>query len=192
MISIKKILTAVTTAFALTMLSSAVLAQDTAPKKGEPGTEKMHKMERMERMEGHREMRGPHGMHRGGIVRGLHRLDLTDAQKTQIKSLMETHRATNKPVMEEAHSLMMKRREGTLTDADKARLEEIHASMMASREQLRSTILGLLTPEQTQKLEQMKSEREERMEHRKERMMERKQRMEQKLQEKKEAPPVDQ
>lgn len=192
MISIQRLIKGVTAVFALAVFSTAVLAQETAPKTGADTVEKKERVERRARQEGMRGMRGFHGRHGGGMIRGLHRLDLTDAQKSQIETLVQTHKTTNKPAMEEMHTLMMKRREGTLTDADKARMEEIHTSMKASRDQLRNTVLGLLTPEQTQKLEQMKLERQERMEHRKERMLERRERMEQRLREKKEAKPVDQ
>ncbi len=109
----------------------------------------------------------------GSMLRGIHHLDLTDAQKSQIRTLMETHRTVNKPLMDEMRTLMVKRRDGSFTDADKARIEEIHAGMKESGDQLRATVLGLLTPEQNAKLEQMKAERKERMELRKQRYIER-------------------
>ncbi|MCO6510402.1 MAG: Spy/CpxP family protein refolding chaperone [Aridibacter famidurans] len=193
MISIQRLIKTATTVFAVTLFSTAVLAQETVPKSGTDTVEKKERIERRARKEGMRQMRGFHGRHGGhGMIRGIRKLELTDAQKSQIETLVQTHRTTNKPAMEEMHSLMMKRREGTFTDADKARAEEIKAGMKASGDQLRATILGLLTPEQTQKLEQMKLERQERMEQRKERMLERREKMEQRLREKKEAKPVDQ
>ncbi|QQS40771.1 MAG: Spy/CpxP family protein refolding chaperone [Acidobacteriota bacterium] len=193
MISIQRLIKGAAAVFALAVFSTAVLAQDTAPKTGADRVEKKERVERRARTEGMRAMRGFHGRHGGGgMIRGLHRLDLTDAQKSQIETLVQTHKTTNKPVMEEMHSLMTKRREGTFTDADKARVEELRSGMKASGDQLRATILGLLTPEQTQKLEQMKLERQERMELRKERMLERREKMEQRLREKKEAKPADQ
>jgi protein CpxP len=188
MISIRKILPAVGLIMAVFGMGMVVNAQD-APAKTAP-----EKTEKKQRMEGRGERfgkRGGHGMHRGGfgpMLRGLRQLDLTDAQKNQIKTLMETHRTTNQPLMEEMKTLMMKKRDGTITDADKARMEEMHTGMKASGDQLRATVLGLLTPEQNQKLEQMKAEREERMEMRKQRMLERKQqRKEQMLQKQKES-----
>ena len=50
-------------------------------------------------------------------------------------------------------------------------------SLASEVEQLRTTVLGLLTPEQTAKLEQMKTKQQERIERRKQRMRERKERM---------------
>ncbi|HUF03289.1 MAG TPA: Spy/CpxP family protein refolding chaperone [Aridibacter sp.] len=192
MISIQKLFKAVTAVFAVAVFSSAILAQETAPKTGADTVDKKDRVERRARKEGFRGMKGFHGRRGGhGLVRGLHRLELTDAQKTQIESLMQTHKASNQPVMEELRSLKMKRREGTFDEADKARAEELKAGMKASGDQLRNTILGLLTPEQAQKLEQMKQEREQRMEQRKERMLERKLKKEQRLREKKEAKPSE-
>lgn len=193
MISIQRLIKGVTAVFALAVFSTVVLAQETAPKTGADTIDKKERVERRAGKEGMRGMRGFHGRHGGGgMIRGLQRLELTDSQKSQIETLVQTHRTTNRPAMEEMHSLMMKRREGTFDEADKARAEELRAGMKASGDQLRATILGLLTPEQTQELEQMKLERQERMEQRKERMLERKEKMEQRLRENKEAKPVDQ
>jgi protein CpxP len=191
MISIKKSLPLAMLMLALLTLGGVVLAQD-APTKANP--DKIEKKDRMERrgegfrMQGRRGMRHMEGMR---MLRGIHQLDLTDAQKDQIKTLMSTHRTTNQPLMEEMRTLMEKRRDGTFSDADKARIEEIHSSMKASGDQLRATVLGLLTPEQNQKLEQMKAEREQRMQERKQRFLERKERMKERMKgEEKPASPV--
>ena len=195
MIAMSKFVRPAAFAAALLLLGTAAFAQD-APK---PTTgDKPAKQERFERQggkfghgarRGFRGMRGERGM--GRMLMGIHRLDLTDAQKDQIKTLMKTHWEGNQPLRDEMHTLMQKRRDGTFTDADKARVEEIHTSMKTSGDQLRTTVLGLLTPEQTQKLEQMKAEREQRMQERKQRFLERKERMKERMKDQETpAPPV--
>ncbi|REJ77395.1 MAG: hypothetical protein DWQ47_13515 [Acidobacteria bacterium] len=189
MVSIRRILTVFTAAAAMMMLSTVILAQDTTDKSDAERVERKQRAEKRARREGFRGMKRHH--RKGGMIRGLRNLDLTESQQSQIKTLMETHQMTNKPAMDELRTLMAKRRDGTFTDADKARVQDIRASMKASGDQLKATIMGLLTPEQTQKLEQMKAEREERMELRRERMKQRKKEMEERRRQKSEAPPAD-
>lgn len=178
MISIRSSLTLGAATLSMLLLGGVVLAQD-APGKTEGDKsvlkERKQRVERRageERFRADRE-RGFRRGFRGGFLPELRGVELTDDQKSQIKLLAETHFASNKAVHEELRSIMDKRRDGTLTDADKARAEEIHQSMKASAEQFRSSVLALLTPEQTEQIERMKAERKERMEKRKERLRER-------------------
>ena len=136
--------------------------------------------------EGKRGKRGKRG-HRGhrGFMRMLRGIELTDNQKEQIKTLAETQRATNQPMREEARELYMRKRDGTITEAENQRLKQIHTDMKASGEQLKATILGLLTAEQRAEIDRIKAEREERRQERRRRWQERKQQREQA------APPVD-
>lgn len=187
MILIKRLFSFASLAVMLGALGISALAQDVPTKDDAGKNEQKGRMERRmskEGFAGRQGMRGARGMHGrrgpGMFLRGLHRLDLTDAQKEQVRSLMESHRTANEPLRNELRGIMEKRRDGTITDADKARAGEIRESMRASGEQLHTTVLGLLTPEQTQRLEQMKAERQERMEQRRQRMIERRERMQQK------------
>ena len=187
MISIKRLFSFASLAVMLGALGISALAQDAPTKDNAGKVEQKGRMERRmgkEGFGGRRGMRGMRGMQgrRGPqmFLRGLRRLELTDAQKEQVKTLMESHRTANQPLREELRGIMAKRRDGTITDADKTRAGEIRQSMKTSGEQLHTTVLGLLTPEQTQKLEQMKAERQERMEQRRQRMVERRERFMQK------------
>lgn len=99
--------------------------------------------------EGHR---GGKGMRGGNIMRSLRGIELTDAQKTQIKSLMDTQKVTYEPKREEMRSLMMKKRDGSITEDEKARFEQFRNEMKASSQQLELSVMALLTPEQTGKL----------------------------------------
>ncbi len=106
-------------------------------------------------------------MHRGrGMRMMLHGLDLTDAQKTQIQSIM----AANKPAQEnreEMRSLRMAKRNGVLTAAQQERLTAIRTAGKAKGQAVREQILGVLTPEQKAKIEQRKQEMQTRMQQRK-------------------------
>lgn len=169
----RKIMSVLTLAIAIVALNSFAIAQDTPTDKDKKSVEKRQRKQGRFGKEGKRGRHGRRGMRRGrgarGLVRGLSRVNLTDAQKSQVKTLLQTQRTGNKPLREEARTLMMKRRDGTITEADKTRLGEIRTEMKNSSVQTKNSILGLLTPEQTQKLEQMKAERQRRMEERRQR-----------------------
>ncbi len=119
--------------------------------------------------------RGGKGMNGGNVMRQLRGLELTDAQRTQIKSLMETQRTTFAPQHEELRSLMMKKRDGSINETEQARFDQLKNELKASSEQMRIQIMALLTPEQTAKLTQMKAEREQKRQERKQQRQERKQ-----------------
>jgi len=103
--------------------------------------------------------------HRGGMMM-LHGLDLTDAQKTQIQSIM----AANKPSEEfraEMKTLHEAKQAGTLTADQQARLQAIRADRRAKGKAVHEQILAVLTPEQKAKLDARHAEMKARMEERK-------------------------
>jgi Spy/CpxP family protein refolding chaperone len=63
---------------------------------------------------------------------------------------------------EELRSLAMKRRDGIITADEQARAKEIRTQLKASGEQMRNSVLAILTPEQKAQLNQMKEERKTR------------------------------
>mgnify|MGYP000929278660 CR=1 FL=1 len=155
---VKKIASGFVLALAMTTLTTFVAAQDA---RTDEQTDKAQK-ERRFKGKGFGK-----GMRRGGGfgIRGLHKLDLTDAQKEQIRGIMETARTANEPLRQEMKTFMEKRRNGQeLTETDRARLKELREQMRQSSEQTHNTILGILTAEQRQKLEQMKQEKQKRRE----------------------------
>ena len=85
---------------------------------------------------------GGHGKMGFGMMRGLARLDLTEAQKTQVKGIMESRKA-----------------------AFESLRERMRAEHRATMEQIRS----ILTPEQQEKFDTMKQHRRERFGERRER-----------------------
>ena len=171
----RKIVSVFTLAFAMITLTTYVAAQDTNTDQ----TQKQRKFERKgkgERGFG-RGMRG--GRHAEFGLRGLHRLNLTDAQKEQVRGIMEAGKTANEPLRQEMRTIVEKRRGGSeLTDSDKARLQDIKTRMKQSAEQTHNTILSILTAEQRQQLDQWKQERQQQMEERRQKMRERRQELE--------------
>jgi Spy/CpxP family protein refolding chaperone len=92
----------------------------------------------------------------------LHGLNLTDAQKAQIKSI---HQA-NKPdgsLRQELKAMREARRNGgTISDEQKARLQAIRQQQASKAKQVRDQILAVLTPEQRAQLDQRRQQMEQR------------------------------
>lgn len=159
----KAILTRTSLALALltTALVFAASAQQPAPQR-EGAPEQMHG----------RHMGRKHGMGRGhhgrlGFLRGL---DLTDAQREQIRQIAERFHESLKPQHEELRAIMRARHDGgQLTDAQKTRAEQLHTEIRAARQRFEQEVLGVLTPEQRAKAEQFLREREQRREQFRER-----------------------
>ena len=96
-----------------------------------------------------------------GMLRGI---ELTDAQKEQIRTIHEN----NKPdptTVEEVRSIMEAgRSSGTLTDDQKSRLKTLREQSRQKQQAVREQILAILTPEQKQQLEARKADMEKRRE----------------------------
>jgi Spy/CpxP family protein refolding chaperone len=170
---VKKIASASVLALAMITLTTFVAAQDSST--NDQQTDKAQKERKLKR-EGFRGKGMRDGKRGGGFgMRGLHKLDLTDAQKEQIKGIMESARTVNELLRQEMRTLMQKRRNGEeLTETDRTRLNELRTQMKQSMEQNHNTILGILTAEQRQKLEQMKQEKQKRREEFRQRRQENK------------------
>lgn len=165
-----------TAAAAATFAFSAIgMAQDptTTTTPAEKKFEKRHRMEGRGMGEGHKFGRGMgerHGAGMRGHGRGMmfRGLNLTDAQKTQIQSIM----AANKPGQEnreEMKTLRMAKRAGVLTTAQQERLTAIRTANQAKRQTVHAQLLGVLTAEQKAQIEQKKLEMKTRMEERRQR-----------------------
>jgi periplasmic protein CpxP/Spy len=96
------------------------------------------------------------------IFRGL---DLTDAQKEQLRASAKQNREATQSQREELRQLAEKRHQGSLTAAEEARLKALRDEIQASMRSRHASLLSILTAEQKAKLEAM---REERKEHRQE------------------------
>lgn len=168
-----KFISIFTVAAGVVVFSTAGFAQDT--KTTVPTTP--DKDERPERGEGrkmgdHKFGRegfgGRHG-ERGGMggdrmmLRGL---NLTEAQKAQLKTIREN----NKPdaaTMAELKAIREARKAGTaITPEQQARVKAIREQAQAKAKSVREQIQGILTAEQKAKLEQRRTEMKERFEQR--------------------------
>jgi len=106
-------------------------------------------------------------------------LELTDAQKVQIKAIRDASRESTKGLRDNMHETRKQLRElGTDGVFDQGAVEvlaaqqaDIHKQMIIERQRAKSQIFALLTPEQKAKLDEMKARfaerRNERMEKRK-------------------------
>lgn len=111
--------------------------------------------------------RGGFGKHRGGMgfMQGL---NLTDAQKAQIKAIREANKP-DQTVMDEFKAIREARKAGTeLTAEQKARIAAMREQMQAKRKLVHDQIQNVFTVEQKALIEQKKLEMKTRREQFKE------------------------
>ena len=157
----QRLISAVTFIFAIVAFTTFVPAQDTTTQPQDSAT----KQEKRDRKFG---KEGKRGNKHGGemMLRGLHQLNLTDAQKEQLKGIKESNRTANQGLHEEMRGLMMKKRDGIITPEEQTRFDQLKSQMKASAEQTHNTILAILTPEQRTQLEQQKEQMKQKFEER--------------------------
>lgn len=118
--------------------------------------------------------RGRHGRHGGEMLgqRMAEKLNLTDAQKQQIRDLNKSFRENNKQVFENAKALHQELRAAKEAN-DTAKLEALKPRMEAQRAQMKqlhdaqqTKFLAVLTAEQRTQWEALKAERQQRREQR--------------------------
>jgi protein CpxP len=112
--------------------------------------------------------KGMRGDKRGGKfgMRGLRGIELTDAQKEQVRTIMESNRTVNQATFEEFRTLRQAKRGGTLDATQQARLETLKAQMKQNAEVTQAQVLAVLTAEQRTQLEQRKQEMHQKREQR--------------------------
>ncbi len=162
----QKLISTATLVFALAAFATFASAQDTTSSTTAPPDSATTNMKPARQGYG----RGKFGREgRGGdhgdkmMVGELSRLNLTDAQKTQIKSVMEANRPANQGTHEEMRGLMMKKRDGSITADEQTKLDGLKEQQKASGKQVKSSIMAILTPEQRTQLDQFKAERKQQM-----------------------------
>ncbi len=163
----RKLISTVTLALAVGTFSTFAAAQDSSTSttpQDSMNTNTRPAREGYGRRKFGKEGRGDHG---DMMMGELHQLNLTDAQKTQIKTLMETNRASNQGTFQEMRGLMMKKRDGSITAEEQTRLDALKTQSKAAADQTHNSILAILTPEQQTQLAQLKEQRKQQMmEHR--------------------------
>lgn len=114
---------------------------------------------------------GPGGGMPGMMLRGL---DLTDAQKAQVKEITDASKARIDPIREAMKANHQKLDELTANGAfDEAQVSGVaneigntHARMIVERERVRSQIFAILTDEQKAKAAEMRTGMKERFQNR--------------------------
>ena len=164
-----KISSTFTLAFAVVAFATFASAQDAAKTED--------KAQKFERGEHHRGMRGERGGRhdgmRGGMF-GLRGIELTDAQKEQIRQIHEANKPTEAQ-MAEMKAMHEARKSGAeITEAQREQMKAYREQMRAKHESVKAQILAILTPEQRQQLEARKAEREKRREEFRQQRQERK------------------
>jgi len=124
---------------------------------------------------------GPRGAGGPGVGFPLGQLELTEAQRQQIRQLTEQHRTAVGPLLEREGAAVVARQqaiealpvdEGRIRAASEE-LAQVQAELAVQRARLQSGVYALLTPEQQQRARQLRAQREGRMKERQDRMRER-------------------
>jgi Spy/CpxP family protein refolding chaperone len=113
---------------------------------------------------------GPKGGPGGIGLPGLRQLELSETQREQIRTITQSHRDEMRQIAErtrEAHRALDAAAEATSVDeADIRAKSTALASALAdgaiARAKINAEILGVLTPEQQQKLTELRTQRDER------------------------------
>jgi Spy/CpxP family protein refolding chaperone len=152
---------------AVLAFSVAASAQEAAPQ----ATDKTEKMYKRGAHGGKHKMGGRRGFGgRGGFA--LRGIELTEAQKTQLKAIHEANKPSES-LRQEMMDLRMAKRNGTLTADQQARLDAIRAERKAKHESIKAQVDAILTAEQKQQIEARKAEMKQRMQEFKEKRKER-------------------
>jgi len=112
-----------------------------------------------------------HRGHRGAMMGRLaQKLNLTDAQKDQLKAMHRSFREENKAFFESARQTRQELKAARQA-GDTAKVESLKPVMQSQREQMKQLhqaqkekFLSILTPEQRTQLEALKAERQSRRE----------------------------
>lgn len=113
----------------------------------------------------------------------LRALELTDAQRQQVRDITERHRANLQTAGQQLRQAFEAQRaavEASPVDESQIRstseaLATAHTAMAIERAQVRSEILSILTQEQQEKVKQWQAERQTRMKERLDRLQKRRQ-----------------
>lgn len=119
---------------------------------------------------------GHHGRHSGWMLQRMtQELNLTTAQQTQVKGILETQRAKIQPLMQQLRQGRQQwnsSNSGGAFDEAQARSfanqqAQIMSNLMVERARTKSQIYAVLTPDQRQKADQLMQEHQQRRQHRK-------------------------
>lgn len=109
---------------------------------------------------------GRHGGDRAGkmMMRMMSELNLSDAQKQQVNSIMENNKTATQPQRDELRQIWSNKQSGTtLTPEQETRARELSSQLRESGKKMHEDLLAVLTPEQRQQLDQKREEMRQRM-----------------------------
>lgn len=155
------------------ILTASAYAQTTAPPQqqqggmeGEGRRGREGRMGKMGRM-GKGGERGGGGRRQGMARRALHRLNLSDAQRGQLREIESRYGQSFKTQRQELRQLIELRQQGaTLTPEQQQRAQQLRTEVRANGERMHTEILALLTTEQRDQLKRMRDEGEARRKER--------------------------
>jgi Spy/CpxP family protein refolding chaperone len=104
--------------------------------------------------------RGPGGP--GFGLRGLRELNLSDAQREQAHAIFERFATSIRPQREQLMELRKQSRDGNAPADAEERAKTLRAQIRESEKAMRTELMGILTPEQRTRLEEMEKERKAR------------------------------
>jgi len=166
----KRFFSVIALSVAVTAFSTFVAAQNTnatasSDSTSSESTVKQEKRERKGWGKRGEHDRGMGGM-RGGMMRGLRGIDLTDAQKEQVRVIRENNKP-NEAVMQELQAIRQAKRDGaTITAEQKERLKAWKLQAREKGAQIQQQVLAILTPEQRQLFESRREEMRKKHEQR--------------------------
>jgi len=150
----------ITLALAFFVFAAIASAQDSS------ATTQPNTTQKQERQWGkHRDGKGDRGMHRMGGMMGFRDLNLTDAQKAQIKTIHEANRP-DPGTLQEMKTLRDAKRNGTITPEQTEQFKTLRKQQREKMESVNQQVLAILTPEQRQQLDQKREEMKKRWEER--------------------------
>jgi len=158
-------------ALAFGVFVGTAAAQDTTTtqKQDQPGVQKPERGDKRGGF-GRHDGAGPgfRGPGRGGpegMLREFRDLNLTDAQKQQIHTILESNKP-DQATMDQMRTLMEARRNGTLTDDQKQQLKTLRQQQGEKMRTVHEQVINVLTPEQKQQLEARRQEMKQRWQQR--------------------------
>jgi protein CpxP len=116
--------------------------------------------QRQQGREGRR--RGGPGGEGSGMMRGLRELNLSDAQQQQARAIFDRFNTSTKPQREQLMQLREQFEAGNAPADAQERVKALREQIHESAKAMNTELLGILTPEQRTKFEQMQKERKAR------------------------------
>jgi Spy/CpxP family protein refolding chaperone len=150
----------------------AFAQQSQTPPTTQDGTLRRERLERSEKLRGRlegmrrhggREGFGRRGPRLGSAIRGV---DLSDAQREQIRAITQRRLESTKVQREELFKLREKRIAGTFSAEDGARAKALHQEIRTAMDGMRAETDGVLTSEQKARIEESQKERQARRQQR--------------------------